>query len=141
MSALPSQARADDRDRVTILEENDSLYFNSDKHYTQGLRISDLRPDLAPDSRWNAPFDVLGSVAPIFSPDGSHSERKRRYALFFGQSIFTPRNLRLSPPDPRDRPYAGWAYLGTSLLQETDGHVLENFELDLGVVGPAARAR
>jgi hypothetical protein len=28
--------------RFTILEENDSLFFNSDKHYTQGFRLSDL---------------------------------------------------------------------------------------------------
>ncbi len=76
--SAPGQARADDKDRVIILEENDSLYFNSDKHHTQGARISDLRPDLAPDSRWNAPFDVLGRFAPIFSRDGSHKERKRR---------------------------------------------------------------
>jgi lipid A 3-O-deacylase len=53
---LPHAARADDKDRITLLEENDSLYFNSDKHYTQGLRISDLRPDLAPDSLWQRPF-------------------------------------------------------------------------------------
>jgi lipid A 3-O-deacylase len=136
LSALTSPARADDKDRVAILEENDSLYFNSDKHYTQGLRVSDLRPDLAPGSGWNHPFDFLDRAAPIFSPDGSQTERKRRYALFFGQSLFTPKNLRLKPPDPRDRPYAGWAYLGASLLQETDRHVLENLEVDLGVVGP-----
>jgi hypothetical protein len=26
--------------RVLLLEENDSFFFNSDKHYTQGLRLS-----------------------------------------------------------------------------------------------------
>jgi lipid A 3-O-deacylase len=131
------EARADDKDRVTILEENDSLYFNSDKHYTQGLRLSDLRPDLPPDSPWNGPFDFLGRIAPIMQPDGAQLPRKRRYAVFFGQSIFTPKNLQSKPPDPGDRPYAGWAYLGTSLLQ-AQSQMLENFEIDLGVVGPAA---
>ncbi len=138
LTALPHTAHADATDRFSLLEENDSLYFNSDKHYTQGLRLSDLRPDIAPDSSWNTPFDNLGSVAPIFSRAPGQTERKRRYALFLGQSIFTPKNLQLTPPDPRDRPYAGWLYLGTSLLQETDGRMLENFEVDLGVVGPAA---
>lgn len=33
-------ARADPRERFTVLEENDSLYFNSDRRYTQGLRLS-----------------------------------------------------------------------------------------------------
>ena len=56
--------------------------------------------------------------------------------MFLGQSIFTPQNLTLKPPDPRDRPYAAWLYAGTSLLQESNRHMLENLELDLGVVGP-----
>ena len=38
--------RAEDAGRFTILEENDSLFFNSDKHYTQGLRLSDLSASL-----------------------------------------------------------------------------------------------
>jgi lipid A 3-O-deacylase len=129
-------ARADDKNRVTLLEENDSLYFYSDKHFTQGLRLSLLRPDVAPESGWNAPFDGLGDLAPIFPQ--SDPARKRRYALFFAQSIFTPKDIQQNPPDPHDRPYAAWAYLGTSLLQETGGDMLENFEIDLGVVGPAA---
>src|SRR5260221_560997 len=54
------------------------------------------------------------------------------------RSLFPPKNLRLKPPDPRDRPYAGWAYLGASLLQESGGRMLENLEIDLGVVGPLA---
>ena len=120
LCALPNGARADDKDRATLLEENDSLYFNSDKHYTQGLRISDLRPDLAPDSVWQRPFAWLGNLAPIFLPNGGPSAPNRRYALFLGQSLFTPKNLRQKPPDPRDRPYAGWAYLGASLLQADD---------------------
>jgi lipid A 3-O-deacylase len=127
---LPAVARAD---RLTLLEENDSLYFHSDKHYTQGLRIDDLSPALAPDSGWNAPFDFLARHSPVFA--GPYAAR--RYALFFGQSIFTPKNLTLRPPDPHDRPYAGWLYGGASLMQDEAGG-LENVELDLGIVGPGA---
>lgn len=128
-------ARADDGSRVTILEENDSIYFNSDKHYTQGLRVSNLGPALALGSGWNGPFTWVGGVAPIFR-DGA--DRERRYAVFLGQSIFTPKNLTLKPPDPSDRPYGGWLYIGSSLLQESDRRMLENLEIDLGVVGPGA---
>jgi lipid A 3-O-deacylase len=130
-------AHAEDADRITVLEENDSLYFNSDKHYTQGLRVSNLGPAVTSDSGWNGPFDFLGSIFPIFAREAPH-ETSRRYALFVGQSIFTPKNLRLKPPDPTDRPYAGWFYTGASLLQETDHFALENLEIDLGVVGPGA---
>jgi lipid A 3-O-deacylase len=137
LSAMPSQARADDKERISILEENDSLYFNSDKHYTQGVRISYLAPDLDPKSAWNDPFDLVSRVTPIFLKEGS-ARSSRRYALFLGQSLFTPKNLTLKPPDPHDRPYGGWAYVGVSLLQECGQLLLENLELDLGVVGPVA---
>ena len=131
-SALP--AAADDLSRFSVLEENDSLWFNSDQHYTQGIRFSELGPDLQPDSAWNAPFF-------LFDLFGSASEEKRRYSVELGQNIFTPTNRYLVPPDPRDRPYAGWAYTGVNLMQEDDGHSLEHIEIQLGVVGPYAEGK
>lgn len=131
--ALP--AMADDLSRFSILEENDSLYFNTDKHYTQGLRLGYLGPDVAPGSGWNGTFDGLARLAPVF---GEASERSRHYALELGQSIFTPENKTLKPPDPRDRPYAGWLYTGLSLLQDSDRRMLESLELQIGLVGPGA---
>jgi lipid A 3-O-deacylase len=133
--AAPGEARADTTERLNILEENDSIYFRSDRHYTQGLRVSLLGPDLGTASEWNGPFNLFGDLAPVF---GGAAERKRRYSVFLGQSLFTPRDLQLKPPDPRDRPYGGWLYVGTSLLQESDRRSLENVELDLGVIGPGA---
>jgi len=138
--ALPlASARADDKNRFTALEENDSLYFNSDKHYTQGLRLSNLGPDVAAESGWNGPFNFFGDFLPIFARDAESASR--HYAVFAGQSLFTPKDLRLKPPDPHDRPYAGWLYGGVSLLQESGQHTLENLEADLGVVGPGALGR
>jgi lipid A 3-O-deacylase len=133
--AAVAPAYADDTSRINLLEENDSLYFNSDKHYTQGFRLSYLGPEIHPDSAWNEPFHLFGGT-----PDAAAGADalKRRFAFEFGQSLFTPKNLALKPPDPRDRPYGGWLYVGGSLLQETDRRMLENFELQLGVVGPAA---
>jgi lipid A 3-O-deacylase len=117
--------------RTTLLEENDSLYTQSDKHYTQGLRISALSPTLG-ESWANDLFDWAQIFPTVFRPGGT-----RRVAVFLGQSIFTPSNLDIKPPNPRDRPYGGWLYTGGSLLQES-GNQLENLELDLGVVGPGA---
>lgn len=122
-----------ERDRFTVLEENDSLYFNSDKHYTQGLRLSDLLGGSpTPGGLWDGGFNLL-SIGPFFQPGGT-----RKTSIFVGQSLFTPKNLRLKPPDPRDRPYAGWLYAGVSMLEETDKRMLENFEIDFGLVGPGA---
>jgi len=134
--SLTPPVRADDAGRFTVLEENDSLFFNSDKHYTQGLRLSDLSPALEPERGWNDVFGLVGGNTPLLQ-----SGRDRRVALFIGQSIFTPKNLSLRPPDPRDRPYAGWLYIGASLLQETDRWMLENLELDAGIVGPGSLAK
>jgi hypothetical protein len=134
--SLAGEVRADDQGRFTILEENDSLFFNSDKHYTQGLRLSYLSPSLEPGRRENSVFDFVGANTPILQ-----SGRDRRVALFLGQSIFTPKDLSLKPPDPHDRPYAGWLYIGASLLQDTDRHMLENLELDGGVIGPGSLAK
>lgn len=124
--------------RFTILEENDSLFFNTDKHYTQGLRLSDLiggTPE--PGGLWDGTFNLL-SFGPFFEQGGT-----RKTAILAGQSLFTPKNLSLKPPDPRDRPYAGWLYGGVSMLQDNPlnyagGHMLENFEIDFGLVGPGA---
>ena len=134
LGAAIAPAHADDSSRINLLEENNSLYFNSDKHYTQGFRWSYLGPDLRTDSAWNDAFGLFGP--PETTENGA--AYGRRFAFEFGQSIFTPKNVALTPPDPGDRPYAGWLYVGGSLLQETDHRMLENLELQLGVVGPAA---
>jgi lipid A 3-O-deacylase len=134
--SLMPQVRADDAGRFTILEENDSLFFNSDKNYTQGLRLSDLSPTLEPERGWNDVFGFVGGNTPFLQ-----SGQDRRVALFLGQSIFTPKNLSLRPPDSHDRPYAGCLYIGASLLQETDRRMLENLELDAGIVGPGSLAK
>lgn len=135
--AAPNPSPHDDNWRTTILEENDSLYFNSDKHYTQGLRLSFLSPVLEPNGWTDDVFQFVGKIPTVFA-NGAQSQR--RVSWFFGQSIFTPKNLAIKPPDPRDRPYAGWLYIGPSLLQESDNQ-LENLELELGLVGPGALGR
>ncbi|HEX6092819.1 MAG TPA: lipid A deacylase LpxR family protein, partial [Dongiaceae bacterium] len=136
MIAAPAELRADDGQRLSIIEENDSLFFDSDKHYTQGMRLGYLGPDVEPDSGWNKPFDVLGGILPVFQKE--EAERSRRYGLSLGQNFYTPSVISADPPDPRDRPYAGWLYLGADLLQDTGRRTLEHLELQLGVVGPAA---
>ncbi|HXQ53116.1 MAG TPA: lipid A deacylase LpxR family protein [Stellaceae bacterium] len=133
--AAGSAARADEYARVNLLEENDSLYFKTDKHYTQGIRFSYLTPTLAADGMWAGLFHALPADTPFFNAGDSSD---RRAAVLFGQSVFTPDNLRARPPSPHDRPYAGWLYGGASLLQRSGADMLENLEFDIGVVGPAA---
>lgn len=129
-------AHAGDDGRFTVIEENDSIAFDSDKYYTQGLAFSYLGPDVAPGGGWSAPFDVLGDLGP-FDATGA-GEVSRRYEVLLGQSMFTPEDTAREDPDPSDRPYAGWFYGGVGLIQDTDRRRLDHLELLVGVIGPAA---
>jgi len=137
-----SRARADDVDagradagRFTLVEENDYFFFPTDRHYTQGFRLSYLTGEVregdlsAPLFAW---FDRY-----LFAGEG---QRSQHVDWGLGQSIFTPTNLFTAKPDPHDRPYAGWLYGQTGLVQSTDRHRLDDLELQIGVVGPAALA-
>lgn len=135
--AAPS-ARAESG-RVTLIEENDGLLPDHwDRHYTQGALLTYLSPALAPVGFAPSLFDGVSGVVPVLQPGPAV---ERRFDVVAGQSIFTPVKYHLAPPDPSDRPFAGWLYTGGSLLQETGGNTLENFELLAGVVGPDSLAQ
>ena len=70
----------------------------------------------------------------LLAPDG-----KRRIGINFGQSMFTPNDIKIREPQPDDRPWAGYLYGGVALLSETP-HTLDALELDVGIVGPASFA-
>ena len=129
-------AHAEDNSRFTVIEENDSIGFDSDKYYTQGIEFVYLGPDVAADSTWIGPFDALADLGPFDT--GGAGEVSRRYEVMLGQSMFTPEDTDLEDPDPSDRPYAGWFYGGVGLIQDTDRRRLDHLELLVGVVGPAA---
>lgn len=130
-----STARADDSSRFSVIEDNDSVLWDSDKFYTQGLEFAYLGPDVAPDSAWIGPFDAL-EFGP-FDATGA-GEVSRRYEVLLGQSMFTPQDTAREDPDPDDRPYAGWLYGGVGLIQDTDRRRLDHLELLAGIVGPNA---
>jgi lipid A 3-O-deacylase len=116
--------------RFTVIEENDAFAPKpTDRWYTQGLELNYLSAPIT----WTGAAAFLPST--YLAPGSFHTQR---FELVFGQSIFTPENLSLNPPDPRDRPYAGWLYAGAGLYQETDRHSLDHLQLLVGVVGPAA---
>ena len=109
--------------------END-LFGNSDQNYTNGARISYVTPrneitKVGRFARRNLGWltdadDWYGTVA-------------------LGQNIYTPEDLSLRPPDPDDRPYAGFLYVSFGIAADR-GDRLDTIALDLGVVGPAAQA-
>lgn len=113
------------------LVDNDSFAHISDRHYTNGLYFSatsGARTECA-TCAWFADNLMLPNADPT----------TYRYGFFLGQSILTPEDLSLSIPDPTDRPYGGWLYLGARVYRE-GGNVLDRLEAKLGVVGPSSGA-
>ena len=132
---------------LTLQIENDRIAA-TDRHYTQGARLSYL----SGEENFPAWIGGLGDAltwGPLFNfGKGDRIIQRRGYAL--GQSIFTPENVRGKTLVVGDRPYAGWLYAGFSAHTEHritspanqygDPARLDTVELDIGVVGPAAFA-
>ncbi len=140
---------------------------NNDRFYTNGVRIDVHWPVCAlPYSlkrRWAesgklpilfvpslarveaAEQGVVSAKPPMCRPSTvgvrslSPSENSFSVGLRFGQSFYTPQDLDDPNLRPRDRPYAGWLYVGAVANWLQPRH-MRTVQLDLGVVGPAAFA-
>lgn len=122
----------------TIQYENDVL-AGTDRHYTNGIRLSYTSPGLRRQIPWAA--DALEWLYP-FDPGAD-----ARLRVSFGQSMFTPDDIEVSELIVDDRPYAGWLYAGLALsvdahqdLFGTQYDSQDTLEVELGVVGPASLA-
>jgi lipid A 3-O-deacylase len=114
--ALIPQTAAAQNWTGTLISENDAYFRNGDRHYTNGLYLSLTTP-----------------------PRSGNGTFTNRYGFFLGQNIYTPEDLLLSDPDPDDRPYAGWTYVGVRMYRESPT-VLDRIDLSLGIVGPSSGA-
>ncbi len=119
---------ADPANIVTIQVENDAvstLKGTSDKNYTSGIRLG-----------WTS---GTGEVPDAISGIGRTlwGAGEQRVSIDLEQSLFTPQNTQISPPDPHDRPYAGYLNGTFSLIQDSDDW-RSLLALSVGVIGPAA---
>ncbi|NWH09255.1 MAG: lipid A deacylase LpxR family protein [Alphaproteobacteria bacterium] len=125
-------ARAEDGEKpgvFSFLLENDT-FADSDKYYTNGVKLSYLAPD-DPLPSWLDPVDRMGR--PVYG-----DEARVRWGFAIGQSLYTPSDTSLTVPDPTDRPYAAWLYGALSLVAYSEGESIDTIELHMGVVGPSA---
>ncbi len=119
----------------TVMFEND-LFANTDQNYTSGFQLNWMSPDLSEyrDSKrlpdWAVP--VVESLPFINEPG-----LQRNIGFGVGQKIFTPENTRRADLITDDQPYAGWLYMSAA-FHNKNRHELDTFEIQLGVVGPAA---
>lgn len=123
--------------------ENDGTFWmlrsNSDDRYTNGLRLAKMwREAEAPcwSAFLHAPFAPLTK---LLYNKGFVIER----GWAVGQNLYTPKDLRATEINPRDRPYAAWLYLGATAraFPREKSDRLHTMEVDVGVVGPGAGGR
>ncbi|PWR19725.1 lipid A deacylase LpxR family protein [Zavarzinia compransoris] len=124
----PLEAR-EQQESFTLLMENDK-FNGTDKWYTSGAKLILSRPAPATPAFIVSP--LIAANQWIFDQPG-----RNRYELALGQNIYEPNDESLNPPDPRDRPYAAWAYLSATAVAENRGQQ-NTLEVQLGVVGPWA---
>ena len=116
----------------TLVVENDLFSANGqDRNYTSGLKAAYLTPAGA-EPRWAR---RLGDILP-----GYADRLDTRFEFEIGQSMYTPRDLTRTNPDPTDRAYAGLLYASLGLISWTDTNILDQAQIVLGVVGPASQA-
>lgn len=115
---------------ITAVYENDMIGDGTDGEYTSGVRLSYI--DLGakfPDWAHN-----IADAIPTFDINDSSS-------IFYsvGQNIFTPGTITTKPPNPHDRPYAGFLYGSIGMATLTGNHA-DEIEATFGVVGPDSLA-
>ena len=122
----------------TLVTENDKYFAGTDRHYTNGLKLSFLGT-----TRLDESPDFIRDVT-RFIPTLRHDAARQRYkaGVSLGQNIYTPGITETTTPDPRDRPYAAWLYASLDLqAQSVDGRMLRMVQIAFGMVGPSALGR
>ena len=125
--ARAQMVRPDPDNIFTIQVENDAvstLKGTSDQYYTSGLKLG-----------WTSGADALAPVAQLGR--GIWGDGTTRVSLNITQSLFTPRDTQISPPNPQDRPYAGELLATIGLIHDTSA-TRDLVLRSLGVVGPSA---
>jgi len=134
---FPPQARAaDDAARrvntFTLYMEND-LFYNTDRQYTHGTKLSWISPDLAEYREnplipaWSYPFI---EHVPFINEPGD----QRSISVSLGQNMYTPEEIERSELIVDDRPYAGMTYLAIGFHSKNDWR-MDTLEFDVGIVG------
>jgi hypothetical protein len=129
----PFTQHARDAGVFTLYYEND--YFGGqDRHYTNGFKFSWISGDLSDwgQTGWR---QTIVDRLPFVNAPGT----QKNFGFAFGQFMYTPQDISAVPPDPADRPYAGWSYLELTFIAKTK-RVMDTLSLQAGMVGRASQA-
>ncbi len=110
--------------------END-LFYKVDRHYTNGIGFIWTPAPRTPTPGWAL---AVARQVPWFPKDG-----QIRHGYAFGQSMFTPSDIKVANPPLSERPYAGWLY-GSIGLGVVSGRRLDLLYMSICMVGSASLA-
>ncbi|MGF1660711.1 MAG: lipid A deacylase LpxR family protein [Rubrimonas sp.] len=131
LAACPALAEDDapPRGTLSLIWEND-IFAGEDRKYTNGAFL-----------RYTAPEGELHLWARGLRDalDGFVPQARWGMSYGLGHSMFTSSDINDPDPPLEDRPYAGFLY-GTAALYADSGDRLDALALDLGIVGPSAKA-
>ncbi len=125
---------------IQVFIENDS-FGATDQYYTNGIKFGCGIPAERVSKLFTLPPNALLRTI----TDGAENH----FGLFLGHNMYTPRDITVAAPQPNDRPWAAWLYVGAvaqSVKEDrldsgiTEGR-LHTVEFDLGFVGPPALGR
>ena len=138
LTGMASERPTYDRGAVLIFNEENDLFVNTDRHYTQGIRFAYLHKD------GHAPLGMAAVSA--WLPAWGFDLKSSRSGYAAGQNLYTPADLTTVQRLGEDRPYAGWLYAGWILQRNGVTHkrgfpVQESWELEVGTLGSPSLGR
>lgn len=118
---------------LTLVSENDKYFAGTDRHYTNGFKLTWLGET---DLNESADFVKFATRwLPWMHQEKTDWHYKVGFAL--GHNIYTPTDTGTTALQPYDRPYAAWLY-SSILLQAQVDNQLRLIEISAGIVGPSA---
>ena len=123
-----SVRRAEQKNFINVLVENDLLGGGTDQYYTSGVRLSYFNVNTPVPNG----LDEIADAIPTFDLNDTTS-------TFFtlGQNLYTPDDISIAAAQPNDRPWAAFLYGSAGLVTLEDNHI-DELEVTLGVIGPEA---
>lgn len=139
-AAADAPAAADWRDfsvrrgTFTLVTENDKFFAGTDRHYTNGVKLTWLaETDLDESAKFT---QRVAELMPWLDP--AHTRWRYKVGFTLGQNIYTPGDTDTAMLLPEDRPYAGWLYAGL-VFHAQEANQLRLVEVAVGIVGPSAQ--
>jgi lipid A 3-O-deacylase len=117
---------------ASLMHEND-MFANTDCDYTTGSKLSFVSPDLT-DFREAGVFPDSIYKFSDYLPFIHEQSIQRNIVINVGQNMYTPEDTAAKNPDPTDRPYCGWLYMGVAFHNKTE-RWLDIIEVNMGVIG------